>query len=365
MLFAPVRFRQNIYARQGYHYTPTTMIDLAVFANHLFLRPNYGHYYFGDYYGSRYSSIGFSPWFSFHSSRIGYDPFYAHQRWTYRDNSQWDTQLASNFALRQENEAIRPPRTFAEQLTLSRQELTVENQSRVFARPLEQVAKSKEGSIRLQPVNEAERQRFSKLGKEARSYRKERQQLETRAKVEADVEAKTDAKVDPTVKQPVREIKPERAKLPRSPYSGRGAKATGNEPELPKTQELPQPDPKVVPKARQPRRVNPAIRSRVEPQDRPGVKPKVDPKANPTRKPAIETKPERPKVDSPQPRKVEKRPEAEPKTERPKVESPQPPKVERRPGRPDTESKPETRKPERKPEQKPERKPEQKEKREP
>ncbi|HSG69053.1 MAG TPA: hypothetical protein VLA12_01485, partial [Planctomycetaceae bacterium] len=318
-----------------------------------------------------------SPWFSFHSSRIGYDPFYAHQRWHHRDNNLWDRQIASSFALRQENEAIRPPRTFAEQLTLSRQELTEENQSRVFARPLEQVAKSKTGSIRLQAVNEAERQRFGKLGQEARSYRKERQQLETGAKVKAGVDAKVEAdvdpKVDPTVKQPVREIKPERAKLPRSPYSGKGAKATGNEPEVPKTQELPKPDPKVVPKARQPRRVNPAIRSKVEPQDRPGGKPKVDPKAaNPSRKPATETKPERRKVDSPQERKpqerkVEKRPEAEPKPERPQVESPQPPKVERRPGRPDTESKPDSRKPERKPEQQPERneKEKNKEKREP
>jgi hypothetical protein len=360
MLFAPVRFRQNVYSQRGFTYSPATMIDLAVFANHLFLRPNYGHYYFGDYYGLRYASLGFAPWHSYNSSFLGYDPFYAHQRWTFRDNSQWDAQLASNFALRQENEAIRPPRTFAEQLTLSGQELTEENQSRVFVRSLDQVTDSnKEGAIRLQPVNEAERERFSKLGQEARSFRQERQKLETRANVEADV----DAEVDPTVKQPVREIKPERAKLPRSPFSGRGAKATGNEPELPKTQELPQPDPKVVPKARQPRRVNPAIRSRVEPRDRPVVTPKADPKAvNPTREPATETKPERPKVDSPQPRKVEQRPEAEKNTERPKADSPQPPQVERRPGRPDTESKPDAPKPEQKPERKPEQKPERNEK---
>ena len=52
------------------------MISLSIFDDCLFLRPSYHHYYFGDYYDSRYDRGGFYASFSFQSSRYGYDPFY-------------------------------------------------------------------------------------------------------------------------------------------------------------------------------------------------------------------------------------------------------------------------------------------------
>ena len=58
VLFAPVYFNSNVYARRGFSYSPTTVIDLGVFANHLFLRPQYQHYYFGDYYAANYRAQG-------------------------------------------------------------------------------------------------------------------------------------------------------------------------------------------------------------------------------------------------------------------------------------------------------------------
>ena len=77
VLFAPVHFDRGVYGRPGFSYSPATVIDLSVFTNHLFLRPRYHHYYFGDYYAANYQSAGFLPWFSFQSSRFGYDPIYA------------------------------------------------------------------------------------------------------------------------------------------------------------------------------------------------------------------------------------------------------------------------------------------------
>ena len=88
VLYAPVYFNSNVYAQQGYNYSPMSVINPAVFARHLFLRPNYGHYYYGDYYASNYASAGYSPWFSYNSSRYGYDPFYAQQRWLNRQDQQ-------------------------------------------------------------------------------------------------------------------------------------------------------------------------------------------------------------------------------------------------------------------------------------
>ena len=121
VLFAPVYFSASIYSQRGYSYSPRTVINPAVFASHLFLRPSYGHYYFGDYYATSYSTRGFSPWFSFASSRSGYDPFYAHQRWHHRSDRQWDRTVAANFAHRRDHEEARPPRNWAAQRDRSSQ----------------------------------------------------------------------------------------------------------------------------------------------------------------------------------------------------------------------------------------------------
>ena len=70
VLFAPVYFNRGVYTRRGFSYSPTTVIDLAAFTNHLFLRPRYQHYYFGDYYAPNYRSAGFYPWFSVNTGRF-------------------------------------------------------------------------------------------------------------------------------------------------------------------------------------------------------------------------------------------------------------------------------------------------------
>ena len=94
VLFAPVYFNAGVYARRGFSYSPTTVIDLGVFANHLFLRPQYQHYYFGDYYAANYRGAGFYPWFSINTGRFGYDPIYAHDRWQHRQDSGWDRRVS-------------------------------------------------------------------------------------------------------------------------------------------------------------------------------------------------------------------------------------------------------------------------------
>ena len=98
VLFAPVFFDANVYAQQGFSYSPAVVINPAVFASQLFLRPNYQHYYFGDYYGSNYAAAGFYPWFSYNSSRFGYDPIYAQQRWQHRQDPKWARNRSGGFS---------------------------------------------------------------------------------------------------------------------------------------------------------------------------------------------------------------------------------------------------------------------------
>jgi hypothetical protein len=297
VLFAPVYFTSNTYSRRGFSYSPMTAINPAVFTSHLFVRPGYGHYYFGDYYGSNYSASGFSPWFAFYSSRSGYDPFYAHQRWHHRNDREWDRRVEADFAHRRDHEEARPPRTWTAQRDRSAAGATADESFAVVA-SLDELAKSKEAPIRFQPVAKEERQQIGKRGQEVRIAREERQKLEAAA-AEASVGA------------PVRTVKPVKVKVPKTPIASQPVERLGKDDAPPPAVEAPQPDAKIEPKPRKPRGNADAPREPEETtrETRP-QRPTAEPKA-----PQAEPKPEPPKVEpKPEP------PKAEPKPEPPKVE---------------------------------------------
>jgi hypothetical protein len=111
-LFAPVYFDSGVYAHQGYSYTPSIVMGLTMLAEHLFLRPNYHHYYFGDYYDSGYNRNGYISAFSYQSNRNGYDPIYSHQRWQHREDQGWNQRAQTSYSYRIDNQNARPPRTW-------------------------------------------------------------------------------------------------------------------------------------------------------------------------------------------------------------------------------------------------------------
>ena len=153
VLFAPVYFDAGTYARPGFSYSPTTVIDLGVFANHLFLRPRYQHYYFGDYYSANYQAAGFYPSYSYNSGRYGYDPIYAHERWQHRQDGQWHRRVAADFLNRRNHEDARPPRTWADQKARSAPVASgPERRNPAVAAPFSQFTKSQNSPLRYQPV---------------------------------------------------------------------------------------------------------------------------------------------------------------------------------------------------------------------
>jgi len=303
VLFAPVYFSASTYSRRGFSYSPATVINPAVFASHLFLRPSYGHYYFGDYYGSNYASSGYSPWFAYYSSHTGYDPFYAHQHWHHRNDRQWGRRVEADFANRRDNEAARPPRTWSAQRERSTRDATSGDKGFVVAASLDDLANNKEAAIRLTPVAKEVRTQYGQRGQEFRRAREERQKLE----------AATDSAAETTAEAPARPVKPVKVKLPRTPIASQPVERLGKEYTPPPAIEAPGPDPKIEPKPRKPR-VNaesPPGPKRTEREPR-AQRPTTDPKP-----PSAEPKPERPRVEPrPEPPKAEpmpEPPEAEPK----------------------------------------------------
>jgi hypothetical protein len=208
MLFAPVYYNRPIYNTPDYYYTPAIVVALSVFADHLFIRPRHSHYYFGDYYAPRYRSSGFYASYYWHSSRGGYDPIYAYQRWDHRRDSGWEDRRRMNYNYFRDNESARPPRTWAAMRDY-RDDRFDDRRNRRFADSLESVvAKPMEGQ-RFRALDEKRRENYVSQAREIRKFSGERRKLESQSVTTGD--RSTAGRVD------VRE------KFRRSPVIGRSA----------------------------------------------------------------------------------------------------------------------------------------------
>ncbi len=115
ILFAPVRFAEPIYTHRGFTYTPAHTLDLARILPQLFVRPGYSHYYFGDYYDPVHRARGIYPWVRFQRDYRGFDPLYAdYWRRAYEEDD-FLARVAQWHEYYTVNEALRPPRTLADQ----------------------------------------------------------------------------------------------------------------------------------------------------------------------------------------------------------------------------------------------------------
>jgi hypothetical protein len=213
------------------------VINPGVFSSHLFLRPGYGHYYFGDYYGSNYANAGFSPWFTYQSSRRGYDPIYANQRWQHRQDRDWERRTELDFHKFHDNADTRPPRSWAAQKAL---EATLagrgHNRSSVTT-SLDDLARRKDGGQKFQPVDKAEQQQFNSHGQEYRKFVAQRQQLEGNSANES-------------AGDPARSVQPGLRKLPRSPFVATPVDQLGGNYAPPKRHEVLKPELQIQPQSK-------------------------------------------------------------------------------------------------------------------
>lgn len=204
-LFAPVQFDSDVYSRHGYNYSPLIALDLAMFAEHLFVRPKYNHYYFGDYYAPRYNQDGYYAAYAYQSNRRGYDPIYSHQRWEHRDDKGWDQLKQANFRYRSDHENARPPRTWNEMRKIDASTAESKKNGMMVAAPIDQMAKRKDGPLRFRPVAKEDRDMIVQRGKDMRKSNSERRTLE----------AKGDG--PPTIQKPGEAAVITKVKLPKSP----------------------------------------------------------------------------------------------------------------------------------------------------
>src|SRR5262249_426892 len=94
----------------------------AVVVDALFVRPAYSHYYFGDYYGPTYVSLGFQSGYVYSQRR--YDSIVVYESWQHRDTPNWVGVQIDIFSGRSPGRLPVPPRTLVQQNTVIQQNIT-------------------------------------------------------------------------------------------------------------------------------------------------------------------------------------------------------------------------------------------------
>lgn len=177
VLFAPVYVSPAMRVAR-YTYAPTTVIDLEIFTDHLFVRPRYRHYYFGDYYATAYVDKGIYPWFSVQARHVGYDPIYVQRRWVHRHEPEWERRVEVDYHRRRDNERERPPRTLAMQLQFDGDRAQAAVKGLFVAKTLQQMAQNNKN--RFKTVDPVDRDAINQRAREATKARESRKEVETK-----------------------------------------------------------------------------------------------------------------------------------------------------------------------------------------
>jgi hypothetical protein len=199
-IFAPVYFRNVVYTRPGWYYRPWCVIPTSNLFVHLWVRPTYCHYYFGNYYGQQYNNWGLVAWVNFPAQRYSYDPFYSYCRVHYQRRgvdfvgrvNDWHHYYA-------EHTEARPPNTWREQQLASRGSTAVALETQLVARNVVDIAKRNDAPVKLTRVDEKTRQAQREQSEKQKEVKATRKKVEGQVAVTTRLPT-TDATAEATAK---------------------------------------------------------------------------------------------------------------------------------------------------------------------
>jgi hypothetical protein len=113
-LFAPVDFYSPVYLQPSYVYRPCyPLADPASILLHLFVRRGFRNFFWGDFYGPRYASLGFRPWYDFGFGLGPVAPWIRYYDWRYRRRGiDFVGSMRRYDSLYRGNPSLRPPKSF-------------------------------------------------------------------------------------------------------------------------------------------------------------------------------------------------------------------------------------------------------------
>ncbi len=180
VLFAPVYFPNRSYTRPGYSIALSIAVDIGNLQFGLFTRPQYSHYYFGDYYDSAYIGIGIFPWYQVEQRHTWYDPIFVHDRWRHRrDEPRWAQHQRQEYDRRRTNKALRPPRTYREMEDRVTRMPASQRRNFEIAAPIARVAVRKATGFTFEKTKPEVRPQLSKHTGNVRKFAQERNRWES------------------------------------------------------------------------------------------------------------------------------------------------------------------------------------------
>ena len=181
VLFAPVYFPGHSYARPGYSYALSIAVNIGNLQFGLFTRPQYSHYYFGDYYDSVYIGLGIFPWYQVELRHTWYDPIYVHDRWRHRrDEPRWAQHQRQEYDRRRDSRDLRPPRTYGEMERRVTRMPASQRRNFEIAAPINRVAAGKSTGFTFEKTRPDARPQMSRHNGEVRKFVQERKRWESR-----------------------------------------------------------------------------------------------------------------------------------------------------------------------------------------
>jgi hypothetical protein len=190
LLFAPVAFTQPRWNNPDWYYQPQYVVGPTPLLNSLWVRPNWGCYYFGNYYAPGYAGAGFRPWHDY-GARY-HDPLFSYYRWRNRSNPLWAANLRNVYRDRVAGRAPLPPDTLRQQVALARNggrgfitnnraanRIAVTRNSTQMLAPLDQAARLPGANVRLARVNAARVQQMRTNAQGVHAFASQRHSIET------------------------------------------------------------------------------------------------------------------------------------------------------------------------------------------
>src|SRR5262249_28947642 len=117
LLFAPVACDPAVCFQPNFVFQPACAFPPDTLTSCLFVRPGWGHYFVGDFFGADYRRQRFTPFFDFRFAHgAGFDPLFAYYS---RANvgRPWERDMRALYPGRDAGTIQRPPRTLVQQNT--------------------------------------------------------------------------------------------------------------------------------------------------------------------------------------------------------------------------------------------------------
>jgi len=179
LLFAPVCFSQPLWTSPGWYYQPSYTVAPDFLLGNLFVQPNYGSYYFGDYYGPTYAALGFVPWMDNRIGRYAYDPLFNYYGSQNGGNPGWANNQRALYAGRRAGTVPVPPRTLAQQNRLTGDPRVAQNPGRLQQMTaLTPLAQANRSAVPLQRITAAQQRAERDRSRQVQNFSQQRAKTE-------------------------------------------------------------------------------------------------------------------------------------------------------------------------------------------